>query len=396
MPLERAHVVGGGLAGLAAANELADRGRPVVLFEQAATLGGRARTGGECGFALNFGPHAIYREGTVKRTLDRWGVPFVAAPPVFSSGAYLVRGEEKFAFVRDAAGLALTKMLSIRERIEAGLLLGTITSGKAESGESAETWLTSRAKSEHVLQFARTILRLSTYASDLTKLDAEATLRQAALSRGGVLYVDGGWQSMVDGLAARAESLGVEIRRGDKVDSLADFGASPVVLAVPPAEVKRLTGRSLPTLVPARMACLNVGLSRLPEGAAVFALGLDRPLYYSVQSTWAKLAPEGRAVVHLAKYLPGDHATDAATAQSDRREIEAFADLLMPGWRDVVETVQFLPSMIVTHGLPGPGGRPPVDALHIPNLRVGGDWVGDEGMLADASVASGIRAARGL
>jgi phytoene dehydrogenase-like protein len=46
-------VVGGGLAGLAAAAYLARAGRSVTLFEQAAAVGGRARTRKQGAFSLN-------------------------------------------------------------------------------------------------------------------------------------------------------------------------------------------------------------------------------------------------------------------------------------------------------------------------------------------------------
>ena len=40
----RVHVIGGGLAGLAAAVELAAEGRPVTLYDQAVRAGGRCRS----------------------------------------------------------------------------------------------------------------------------------------------------------------------------------------------------------------------------------------------------------------------------------------------------------------------------------------------------------------
>jgi len=53
----------------------------------------------------------------------------------------------------------------------------------------------------------------------------------------------------------------------------------------------------------------------------------------------------------------------------------------------------------VTHAVPmartgGLTGRPAVDTLAMRNVYLAGDWVGSEGMLADASFASAQRAAR--
>ena len=54
---------------------------------------------------------------------------------------------------------------------------------------------------------------------------------------------------------------------------------------------------------PIRAACLDLALGRLPRPDNRFALGLDRPVYFSVHSAAAKVGPEGVAVVHVMKYL---------------------------------------------------------------------------------------------
>jgi phytoene dehydrogenase-like protein len=233
------------------------------------------------------------------------------------------------------------------------------------------------------------LARVSTFTADHSRLSARAALdqyRRAAVH--GVLYLDGGWQTLVAGLEQRARGLGVEIRLGETVESLEACRADGIVLAVPPAAVERITGSRLPTMYPVRLACLDLGLRKLPEGAARVALGVDQPLYLSLHSAAARLAPPGTALVHVAKYLAGE--TDAA---SDRRELEQFVDLAIPGWREQLDLVRFLPQMTVTNAIFSPQGRPAVDELGIPGVALAGDWVGPEGMLADAAVASALRAA---
>jgi len=71
---------------------------------------------------------------------------------------------------------------------------------------------------------------------------------------------------------------------------------------------------------------------------------------------------------------------------------------MQPGWREVVVERRFLPSLVVSHMLVtaaagGTAGRPGPAVPGIRNLYVAGDWVGPEGMLADASLASAKRAA---
>jgi phytoene dehydrogenase-like protein len=125
------------------------------------------------------------------------------------------------------------------------------------------------------------------------------------------------------------------------------------------------------------------------------AFGLDRPLYFSVHSASARLAPEGMAVLHVMKYLGGAGHPDAVDVED---ELEGFLESLQPGWRERVIARRFLPGMVVAHSLPqaeegGLAGRPGADVVGVPNLFLAGDWVVSEGMLADASAASAREAA---
>jgi hypothetical protein len=115
-------------------------------------------------------------------------------------------------------------------------------------------------------------------------------------------------------------------------------------------------------------------------------MDLNEPLYLSVHSASARLAPEGSALVQIVRYLRTDET-------ADRKQLEAFADLLLPGWRGEVEIARFLPNMIVSHAIPAPAGRAPVQIPGLPGVAVAGDWVGSSHMLADAAAASGLRAA---
>jgi len=141
---------------------------------------------------------------------------------------------------------------------------------------------------------------------------------------------------------------------------------------------------------------MDLGLRELPRAARTFALGIDTPLYMSLHSRWADLAPERTALVHVAKYLP-----IAASGQhdQDRVELEELMDLVQPGWRGQIMHERFLPRLTVTYALVrahdgGLVGRPAVDAPAIENVYITGDWVGHEGMLVDAAFASAYRAAR--
>jgi hypothetical protein len=241
-----------------------------------------------------------------------------------------------------------------------------------------------------VRDLAATLTRISTYSTDLEHLSATATLKQIAIAlKHNVLYLDGGWEILVDGLKERAMALGVEIRCEHPVTHLGDIDADGIVLATNPSTVETLTRISLPKLRPLRMATLDLGLSGLPPDAARLAFSLDHPLYFSMHSDSARLAPEGGAMIHVSKYL-GDSEPDPSAV---REELEEFATLVLPQWQSAARVVRFVPNMTVAPAMASVEGRPAVDILGREGIAVAGDWIGDEGMLADAAIGSALKAA---
>jgi phytoene dehydrogenase-like protein len=383
-------VVGGGVAGLTAANALAGGRRRVVVFEQSARLGGRASTREDRGFLLNVGPHALYRGGRAFSLWREWQIPFHGRVPDVTANAFLTYGDRMYDLIRNPGALLRSRLFGFGEKLEALRLFAHLQHGVADPGETMDHWLDRHVGRPRVRALAEAMTRVSTYTAEIPHLSAEAALAQIRLAtRQGVVYLDGGWQTVIDGLARRAQGLGVEIRRGESLDNLRHVSASGVVLAIPPKAVERLTGTPLPLLRPVRMATLDLGLRSFPVGAARFALGMDRPLYLSLHSAAGRLAPVGAALVHVGKYL----SQGEADANSIRAELEHHADLCMPGWHDQAEVVRYLPNLTVTHAAASPLGRPDVDALHMEGVAIAGDWVGPEGMLADAAVGSALRAA---
>jgi hypothetical protein len=150
--------------------------------------------------------------------------------------------------------------------------------------------------------------------------------------------------------------------------------------------------------LPARAACLDVGLRRLPNRHRKFGLGTDTPYYLSTHSLVAKLAPEGRVMVSVAKYIPAGGDSDALR---DLSELEGFLDIAQPGWRELEEHRQYLPHMVVTTAIPraadgGIGGRPTPAVAGTEGLFVAGDWVAGGGWLLDATLGSARASARAV
>jgi phytoene dehydrogenase-like protein len=383
-------VIGGGLAGLTAANELAGQGNRITLLEQSSHLGGRAATHNENGYLLNLGPHALYRGGRAAQTFREWRIPFSGGIPPTASRAYFVRERQFYPMVTNLGGLLATRMFNFREKLEVSNLLRSFTAAKANQRERMADWLDRHVSTARVREFAATLIRIATFAIDLDLLDAQAALNQIASAlKDNVLYLDGGWQTLVDGLAQRARSLGVNIRCGEPVANVDSIEAAGIVLAVNPAQVEKLTGVPLPAGLPLHMASLDLGLDGLPKDAANAAFALDRPLYLSVHSASAQLAPQGGRMVHVAKYLGAGR----QEPNSVRAELEEYATLVLPGWRRHVAFARFLPALTVTPMMPTTTDRPDEDFLGLQRITIAGDWVGPEGMLADAAVASALRAA---
>ncbi len=439
-------IVGGGLAGLVAATQLAREGQKVCLLERSAALGGRARTTYAAGHALNLGPHALYRTGALAEALKDLDVA-IGAHRVAPTGFFL-DGDARHTAVTGFASLLTTGALTLAGKVELARFMARMKSFDADAlaRTTVQRFFDDTFADDSARRVALALARLTTYADDPAHLSAGALLGQlVAGTYAGVDYVDGGWTAIVDGLAEAARDAGAELVTGTRVErvehtadgfvvgvrtpnpaepergvsvenrDIAERGASVaerradttalahahrVILAVDPATCARLFPcPALDAIAararPVRAASLDVALSRLPDPRAIFALGLDEPTYFSVHSVWADVAPRGAATIHAAAYLGPD---DGHTPKGTRAMLERTLDRMQPGWRDVVTHERFLPNLVVTPDSPdadrgGLAGRPDVDAAGVDGLLVAGDWVGPTGMLADAAAASGCAAA---
>jgi phytoene dehydrogenase-like protein len=414
-------IIGGGIAGLAAASLIAKQGKSVRLLEQSPALGGRARTREQDGFFLNIGAHALYRAGRGIEVLRELGVEpkgKIAA----TANAYAVHRGIKYTLPGGLVSLLTTSLFGLSAKLEMAKLLGSLQKidGQPLMKVTLRQWLDKEISHDEVKEFLQSVFQLSTYINAPELISAGVAIEQLkkALSKS-VLYLDRGWQTLVDGLCEVAKGAGVMIETGAKVENvernvegavkavrLADgrvYESDIVVIAASPQLAASLVENSETTslarwaeeFIPVRAACLDIALSRLPVAKATFALGIDKPFYLSVHSAAAHLAPEGGALIHLLKYLPVNH-DDAG--EDVERELEELLELIQPGWREVLVHRRFLPSVVVSNAIPtakigGTDGRPEPDVKDIPGLLVIGDWVGKEGLLVDASLASARRAA---
>jgi phytoene dehydrogenase-like protein len=387
----------------------------------AGLLGGRALTQVKEGFSFNVGPHALYRSGAGMRVLAELGIRPQGAPPQ-PSGGYAVLDGVKHAFPAGFLSLVSTGLLSLPGKLEAAKVLSRLGSLDPAPWQSrtVDEWLASITRRDDVRRLLGAVMRLATYGNAPDRMSGGAALDQMqhALAEN-VLYLDGGWQQLVTALRDAALAAGVAIESGVRVTGveqspggavlavlLSDGTRLPcaaVIAATAPDEAAALASGDTRTVLdrwthdstPVRAACLDLALDALPAPRSTFGLGIDAPLYFSVHSAVANLTPGHGALVHVAKYLDPAIAPDATR---DLAGLERFTDLLQPGWRDHVVHRRFLPHVTVSHALVtarggGLAGRPGPAVDGAPGLYVAGDWVGGEGMLADASFASARRAA---
>jgi phytoene dehydrogenase-like protein len=407
-------VVGGGLAGLTAANFIADASMSVVVCEARSVVGGRASTDLRSGMLFNQGPRAFYLDGAALSTLRELGVDPSGGVPA-SKGAVAVSEGQVGLLPGNAATLVRTSLLGIGGKVEVGRLLSSIAKVDASllAGRSADDWVRGALKRESSRELVRGLMRVATYVADLHELSADVGVRQLQMVFGGVLYVDGGWASVARALQARAEARGAVVvgdakagpieRDGDQwivPTPERSYRARHVVIAgLGPEAAARVAGSAdlaswAAQATPAMAACLDVGLSELPIPQRRFAYGMGSPFYFSVHSPPADLG-DG-VVLHAMKYLS---AGDTLDAKALRAQIEDFLERVQPGWRDRVVTERFLRKMTVTHAITTPdrnglAGRYPHAVPDRDGVFVAGDWVGSVGHLSDAAVASAAEVAR--
>ena len=409
------------MAGLAAATYLARGGRSVVLFEKSEHVGGRAVSQNHQGYRFNLGAHAVYEKTAGAEVLNELGIRYTAGEP---RDVRAVRDGEIYDFPAGPLSLLTTGLLSFGEKLEAGKSLFGLMSAKPEQlrGITLSEWLDRNIRHGTVRDLIESSARTVTYTNAPDMLDMELVAEQVQVTtKGRIFYVDGGWQTLVDGLLDAALGAGAVVENrvrvravehdgnrvmGVRLDDGSTVTANSVIVTAGPADASRLVddGRNsalagwAAQAVPVRAAVLDVALRRLPNPHATVALDMNGPHFMTAQSVYSKVAPEGGALIYNLKYL---HPCDNVDKEVQERELERWLDVTQPGWRDEVVERRFLPSMTVSHWLVtaesgGLAGRPGPSVSGISGLYVAGDWVGPRGILFSASLWSARMASHAI
>lgn len=418
-------VVGGGLAGLAAAIYLARGGRTVTVFEKRRFLGGRAITQLRHAYRFNLGAHAFYRAGAGAAVCRELGIPIRGVVPRPNAIA-LLDGEER-RLPTGIFSLIATSLLSLRGQVQlasAMWKIRRIDRNPPPPSVTLREWIETNVSDARARQVLEALVRLATYSND-PHAAASLSLAQMRVAMRGAIYVHEGWQRIVDAMHSTAISAGVNFVTSSRVVNVdcegdvvravhiggleldadrmdtqamampemtpervdgARIPAQTVLLAVDPGTASELTGQSY-AATPVTAACLDVALRTLPRPKRTFAIGIDDPLYYAVHSAWAQLTPKGGSLVQTVKYGGGPE---------DEPVLEGLLDRMQPGWREHVVHRRFMPSMIVSNAAVKPDAPRPPAVTNVRGLYLAGDWVGDAGLLSDAALSSARTAAKAI
>ena len=399
------HVVGAGVAGLAAALALARAGQAVTLHEAAPQAGGRARAlpdgtdnGTHALLGANRAALAFLRE---VGALDGWVEPEPDGLPVLDLADHSAR----------RVALAPLGWLN-PERRPAGMTPGGFGALLRLLLPGADRSVAEAFRAHPVLLRALveplTVAALNTPAPEASARLLGTVLRRLGAPGAARLLVarQGLGPDMVAPALATLARLGVTIRHGARLRSLVqaegraialDFGetaqrlapADAVVLALPAWEALRLLpSQPVPTT---HAPILNLHFARAGEGPVRF-IGLLGGL-----AQWVLVRPSGVSItVSAADDSVGLGDAEAASRIWPEVLAAALAFRLPGEWPLVAPPARAVRERRATprHGV---GPRPAPDRLPLRNLALAGDWT-FPGLPAtiDAAVQSGEAAARAL
>ena len=428
--MTRAVVVGGGLAGITAALELAAAGESVTLLEARSRLGGATFSVERDGLWVDNGQHVFLRcctayrgfleriRATEQTTLQRR-----LSIPVLRPGGRIdwLRRTSLPAPFHLGVSIARFGPLPPRDRIR---LLRAIRALQRLSLDDPKLdditfgdWLSQHGQGDRALSALWDLIALPTL--NLSAADASLALA-AMVFKTGLLEESGaadvGWASVPlqelhgDAATRALADAGVQVHRGARVGAIAgttvawDGGAidaSTVVLAVPHDAAAELLppGALPPGTDPRRLGVspivnLHVVYDR-PVLPHPFAAAVDSPVQWVFDRTASSGLREGGQ--YLAVSLSGaDAYTDSTVDELRARFVEALAELLPDAGSAEIESFFVTREPRATfRGVPGTAAHRPGPATNVGGLYLAGAWT-DTGWPAtmEGAVRSGLAAAQ--
>jgi len=242
-------VIGAGPAGLAAAHDLARRGRSPVVFEADQHVGGLAKTVERRGFRFDIGPHRFFTKSPEVEALWSEMLPAEEFPKVPRTTRIWYRGK-LFNYPLKPMNALFGLGPFTSARVMASFLWRKVFPVRPE--KTFEDWVANRfghalfaiffkTYTEKVLGMSCTEISADWAAQRIRNLNlGRAVLDALGFGRrGGVAslvdefnYPRRGAGQMYEAMAARAESMGAEIRTGTPVERVKCEGGRVVALGL--------------------------------------------------------------------------------------------------------------------------------------------------------------------
>ncbi|MEV6561228.1 NAD(P)-binding protein [Nocardia sp. NPDC051756] len=369
-------VIGGGLAGLTAAIAVAETGAPVRLYEAHQTLGGRGRATAPP-YVAHDGAHVFYADGPHYAWLKQRGfVDDLGWPRI---GDWARAGFRVGGRVRSVPPV---RMLRAQAR-------GRLT---APVDRDFHSWASGRWGEATAAQLANAI-SVVTYDADTGRLSAafvwELFQRVFGPNVPAVRWVRGGWQRVIDRMAARATELGVAIETGARMNQLPTDG--PAIVATDLNAARTLLGDDSLHWASGHCVLLDIAVTR-SRGDRTLVFDLDEGGFhesYTMQDD--TIAPPGESLFQLQMPTRTGESTTLTLTR-----LELFADTVVPGWRDRTTFQRSATAKGRTGALDLPGqtwrDRPAIDRGN--DVYLIGDQVAAPGMRGEIAINSALLAAR--
>ena len=409
-------IIGGGLAGYVAANYLEKTGISVLIIEKDKKVGGRARTDKINQEFFNLGPHALYTKGNAVPILKELGVELHGRAPKLNG--LLIDNRIEYTAPFNPVGVFTTSFLSLKERMEWLKVLLKINFIQVEklSELTFQQWVQQTTYSKNIQKLLLILGRLATYCHAPEKVSASVIIAHLKMVMGGVLYIDKGWQTIIDQLHNKAIISGIQIQTGIMVNKIKlaenniklslsteeEITCKYLLSTTGPRELMKMLGDNITQaqldfftqLLPVRGATLDVGLTKLPKPDRLFAMEITEPYYYSVHSNAAILSEnENTVVLHVFKYL---HPDDNINGKVLKNELEQFLEKIQPGWQNYKVSSRFMPTITVNQRLPqiGEDQKLQCSKLEMSGLYIAGDWASSHSILSEGAIFSAKQAAQ--
>ncbi|NOJ99452.1 amine oxidase, partial [Corallococcus coralloides] len=154
--------------------------------------------------------HALYQGGAGMRVLGELGVKPAGGMP--GAGSYLLSGGRLHTMPRGLVSMLTTDALGLPGKLELAKLLAGL--GRVDLAPLANIttrdWVEQHLSNADARAFILALVRVMTYCADVDTMSAQSAVAQLQ-AKPAVLYVDGGWSTLVSELETRARDAGTRL-----------------------------------------------------------------------------------------------------------------------------------------------------------------------------------------